>query len=75
MQIVELLGASDIPAHFHDPSRINWTGKGGLLVLLRRLSYMIYPARLGNLCEEFGRSKAVMLLQQHDTGDLTQSSL
>ena len=39
------------------PCRTSWTGMEGLLVLLRRLPW---PSWLGDLCEEFGRSTAVL---------------
>ena len=48
-----------MPPRFTGPCRTSWSSLEGLLVLLRRLSY---PARLGDLCEEFGRSKPVLSL-------------
>ena len=56
-QIYRLCEALDMPAQFVAPCRTAWTILVGLLVLLRRLTY---PARLGDLCEEFGRSKPVL---------------
>ena len=53
-QVMELLERLSLPARFRAPSRHCWTGLEGLLVVLRRLSY---PNTLGDMCEEFGRSK------------------
>lgn len=55
--IYELREALHLPPRFSSPCRVTWTSLEGLLVLLRRLAY---PARLGDLCEEFGRSKPVL---------------
>ena len=46
-----------LPEKMTAPCRTTWTGMEGLLVVLRRLCY---PNRLGDLCEEFGRSKPVL---------------
>ena len=56
-QLHLLYEALEVPDRFTSPIRVKWTGLEGLLVLLRRLAY---PARLGDLCEEFGRSKGVL---------------
>lgn len=58
-QLNLLYDALKIPDSFTDVSRTRWSGMDGLLVLLRRLSY---PNRLGDLVEEFGRSKPVLSL-------------
>lgn len=54
VEVYRLQEALHMPQQFSSPCRSHWSGTEGLLVLLRRLSY---PARLGDLCEEFGRSK------------------
>ena len=56
-QLHLLSEALEVPDRFTSPICVTWTGLEGLLVLLRRLAY---PARLGDLCEEFGRSKGVL---------------
>ena len=54
-ELYQLRDALNMPFEFSSPCRSSWSSIEGLLVLLRRLTY---PARLGDLCEEFGRSKA-----------------
>ena len=56
-QVLELVHRLGLPDVMRSPSRHSWTGLEGLLVVLRRLSY---PGRLGELCEEFGRSKSAL---------------
>ncbi len=58
-QMYELFEAMDMPVRFVAPCRTSWSSMEGLLVLVRRLAY---PSRLGDLCEEFGRSKPVLSL-------------
>lgn len=53
--VLDLLHGLGLPDIMRAPSRHSWTGLEGLLVVLRRLSY---PNTLGDMCEEFGRSKA-----------------
>ena len=45
--------ALDFPPSFSAPCRTTWSSMEGLLILLRRLTF---PARLSELCTEFGRS-------------------
>ena len=56
-QVLELVHRLGLPDVMRSPSQHSWTGLEGLLVVLRRLSY---PGRLGELCEEFGRSKSAL---------------
>ena len=56
-EIRRLYDALHVFPNYTAPCRTSWTGMEGLLVLLRRLTW---PSRLGDLCEEFGRSTAVL---------------
>ena len=56
-QLHLLYEALEVPDMFTSPIRVTWTGLESVLVLL---SHLAYPARLGDLCEEFGRSKGVL---------------
>lgn len=42
------------PETMRSPGRVSWTGMEGLLIMLRRL---VFPNRLGELVDEFGRSR------------------
>ena len=59
-EIIELSELLSLPDKFTAPCRTPWSGLEGLLVVLRRL---VFPNRLGELCEEFGRSKGVLSLE------------
>ena len=52
-QVCWIQTALAFPASFSAPCRTTWSSMEGLLILLRRLSL---PARLSELCTEFGRS-------------------
>ena len=58
-QLTELCQLLRLPDKMNAACRTTWSGLEGLLVVLRRLCY---PNRLGDLCEEFGRSKGVLSL-------------
>ena len=52
-QVCWIHTALAFPPSFSAPCRTTWSSMEGLLILLRRLAF---PARLSELCTEFGRS-------------------
>lgn len=58
-QLFELCAALQLPDELRSPCRKNWSGMEGLLVVLRRL---VYPGRLRDLVEEFGRANTSLSL-------------